>query len=165
MDSLTEFLNTQPAWHWWAFGAVLIGLEMISTTQYLLWPGIGALLVGVLRFLDPALDGRLCVFLFAVFSIAATIAWKRSPWGQMDHAVHPTLNRRSDQYVGRLVKAATNFAGGRGAVLVDDTRWSAVVIDGSAPVQGDMLVVEAAEGTVLKVKLAPGSLLSAAPAA
>jgi membrane protein implicated in regulation of membrane protease activity len=48
---------------------------------------------------------------------------------------------------------------------VDDTRWSAVVIDGSAPVQGDMLVVEAAEGTVLKVKLAPGSLLSAAPAA
>lgn len=165
MDSLTEFLNTQPAWHWWALGAVLIGLEMISTTQYLLWPGAGALLVGVLRFVDPTMDGRLCVFLFAVFSVAATIAWKRSPWGRMDHAVHPTLNRRSDQYVGRLVKAASNFSGGRGAVFVEDTRWNAQVIDGSAPVQGDMLVVEAAEGTLLKVKLAPGSLLFSAPAA
>ena len=164
MGTIADFLNAQPAWHWWAFGAVLLALEMASTTQYLLWPGIGALLVGVLCFVDPGLDGRLGIFLFAVFSVAATIAWKRSPWGRMDHAVHPTLNRRNDQFTGRLVKAAVNFSGGRGAVLVDDTRWSATVIDGSAPLAGDMLEVAAAEGTVLKVRLAPGSLLFKAPA-
>jgi membrane protein implicated in regulation of membrane protease activity len=160
MEYVNEFLYAQPAWHWWALGAVLIALEMISTTQYLLWPGIGAVLVGVLTFFMPGIDGRLAVFLFAVFSVAATYAWKHSAWGRTDNAPqHPTLNRRTEQYVGRIVKAATNFTGGRGAVLVDDTRWNAAVIDGSAPIAGDSLVVEAAEGTVLKVKLVPGSLL------
>jgi membrane protein implicated in regulation of membrane protease activity len=159
MDAIAAFINDQPAWMWWAFGAVLLALEMASTTQYLLWPGIGALLVGTLQFFIPAMDGRLCIFLFAVFSVAATIAWKRSPWGQMDHAVHPTLNRRSDQYIGRLVKAAVNFSGGSGAVLVDDTRWSAAVIDGSAPIAGDMLEVTGADGALLKVRLAAGSIL------
>ncbi|HEY1707025.1 MAG TPA: NfeD family protein [Rhizomicrobium sp.] len=159
MDAMTDFLNAQVAWHWWALGAVLLALEMASTTQYLLWPGIAALLVGVLRFVDPVLDGRLCVFLFAVLSVVATIAWKRSPWGRSDNAVHPTLNRRGDQCVGRFVKAAVDFSGGRGAVLVDDSRWNASVIDGSAPIAGDMLEVAGAEGTVLKVRLAPGSLL------
>jgi len=159
MQSLTDLLNSQPAWHWWAFGAILLALEIISTTQYLLWPGIAALIVGALRFFDPGLDGRFCVFLFAVFSVAATIARKRSPWAKNDHTPHPTLNRKTDQYVGRLVKAAGDFTGGRGAVLVDDSRWNAQVIDGSAPITGDMLVVEAAEGTLLKVKLAPGAIL------
>lgn len=159
MDTITDFLNAQVAWHWWTLGALLLAIEMISTTQYLLWPGIAALLVGVLRFFDPGLDGRLCVFLFAVLSVVVTVAWKRSPWGQVDYAVHPTLNRRGDQCVGRFVKAAVDFSAGQGAVLVDDSRWSAKVIDGSAPVAGDMLEVAAAEGTVLKVRLAPGSLL------
>ncbi len=163
MDSMTDILNSQPAWIWWALGAVLLAVEMASTTQYLLWPGIAAILVGILRFIDPGMDGRLCVFLFALLSVVATLAWKRSPWGQSDHAQHPTLNRRSDQYVGRLVKAAVNFSGGRGAVLVDDSRWAAVVVDGSAPVAGDMLEVAAADGTELQVRLAPGALMFGAP--
>jgi membrane protein implicated in regulation of membrane protease activity len=158
MESLGEFINSAPAWYWWAFGAILLGIEMLSTTQYLLWPGIAAIVVGFVHFLFPGLDGSLSVFLFAVLSIVATIAWKRSPWGR-NAPQHPTLNRRTEQYVGRLVKAAVNFSGGRGAVMVDDSRWNAVVIDGSAPVAGDMLEVAEADGTLLKVRLAPGSLL------
>src|SRR6201995_5783688 len=98
MQALNDFIANQPAWHWWALGAVLLALEIASTTQYLLWPGIGALIVGVLKFADPGLDGRLAVFLFAIFSVAATIAWKRSPWGKHDNAQHPTLNRRTHTY-------------------------------------------------------------------
>jgi membrane protein implicated in regulation of membrane protease activity len=158
MNAFADFLNSVPAWHWLALGAILVGIEMLSTTQYLLWPGIAALLVGVLRLIIPGLDGTLSLMLFAVFSIVATIVWKRSPWGRTQPQ-HPTLNRRGDQYVGRLVKAAVNFVGGRGAVLVDDSRWNAVVIDGSAPVAGDMLEVEATEGTLLKVRLAPGAIM------
>ncbi len=152
MLHITEFLNTQPAWHWWALGAVLIALEMVSTTQYLLWPGIGALLVGVLKFFDPPLDGRLAVFLFAVFSVVATVAWKRSPWSRAERSTHSTLNDRSAQYVGRRVTAALDFLDGRGAVLVDDTRWSAVVEDGSRPLKGDAVDISGCDGAVLKVR-------------
>ena len=153
MSSLTLFLNDQPAWHWWALGAILLAIEIASTTQYLLWPGLSALVVGVLKFLDPALDGRLAVFLFAVVSVVATALWKRSAWGRSDRATHAALNDRSALYVGRTVKAAENFVNGRGAVLIDDTRWNATVTDGSMPQKGDVLRVSAADGADLKVQV------------
>jgi membrane protein implicated in regulation of membrane protease activity len=162
MESLTLFLNAQPAWLWWALGALLLAIEMASTTQYLLWPGISALLVGVLKFAVPPLDGRLAVFLFAVTSVLATILWRRSSWSRSDRATHHNLNDRSAQYVGRVVKCEENFVNGRGPVRVDDTRWAASVIDGSAPAKGDMLTVEGADGAELKVRIAPGSLMLSA---
>jgi membrane protein implicated in regulation of membrane protease activity len=164
MESVTEFLNSQPAWHWWALGALLLAVEIASTTQYLLWPGIAALLIGLLKFAIPPLDGRLAVFLFAIVSVVATIIWKRSPLGRADRATHPALNERCAQYIGRVVKAEENFVNGRGAVRVDDTRWIATVVDGSAPIKGDMLQVSGADGTTLKVQLAPGSLMLGAVA-
>ncbi len=158
MDAITQFLNTQPAWHWWALGAVLLALEIASTTQYLLWPGIAALVVGLLKFLDPGLDGRLAVFLFALISVIATATWKRSAWGRADRDTHGNLNQRSAQYVGRLVRCEEDFSNGRGPVRVDDTRWIAATVDGSAPVRGDMLEVSGADGAELKVQRAPGSV-------
>ena len=154
MQAITDFLNNQPAWHWWALGAILLALEIASTTQYLLWPGISALLVGVLKFVYAALDGRLAVFIFAVLAVAATIAWKRSRIGSADRLTHTTLNDRSAQYAGRHVVALADFAGGRGAVLVDDSRWSAVVSDGTNPAKGDALTVTGADGAILHVKSA-----------
>ncbi len=164
MEAVAVFLNSQPAWHWWALGAVLLALEIASTTQYLLWPGIAALFVGLLKFLVPALDGRLAVFLFALIAVIATIVWKRSSWGRAERTTHHTLNDRSAQYVGRVVKAEENFLNGRGPVRVDDTRWSACVIDGSAPIKGDMLQISGADGAELKVQLAAGSLMLGAAA-
>ncbi|MGZ5923464.1 MAG: NfeD family protein [Rhizomicrobium sp.] len=154
MHDVTLFLNAQPAWHWWALGAILLAVEITSTTQYLLWPGLAALVVGVLKFLDPSLDGRLAVFLFAVIAVVATAAWKRSAWGRSERDTHATLNDRSAQYVGRVVEAEENFVNGRGAVRIDDTRWNATVIDGSAPVKGDMLKISAADGADFKVQMA-----------
>jgi inner membrane protein len=155
MSDLTLFLNDQPAWHWWALGAILLTVEIASTTQYLLWPGVAALIIGVLKYFDPSLDGRLAVFLFAVISVVATAAWKRSAWGRADRSTHRTLNDRSAQYVGRVVKAEENFVNGRGAVRVDDTRWNAVVMDSSTPVKGDMLKIASADGAVFKVHIVP----------
>lgn len=165
MTAIIQFLDTQPAWHWWALGAVLLALEIASTTQYLLWPGIAALITGALKFLVPSLDGRLAIFLFALISVVATVLWKRSALGRAERHTHKHLNDRSAQYVGRVVKAEDNFINGRGPVRVDDTRWSAHVIDGSAPIKGDILEVAGADGAELKVRIAPGSLMLGGAAA
>ncbi len=154
MQNLNDFLNGQPDWHWWTLGAILLAIEIASTTQYLLWPGIAALLVGVLKFADPSLDGRLAVFLFAVIAVGATIAWKRSPLGRADRTTHPTLNDRSAQYTGRHVVALDDFAGVRGAVRVDDSRWNAMTSDGSSPKKGAALEVTGSDGTTLMVRAA-----------
>ena len=152
MQALTDFLNNQPAWHWWALGALLLAAEIASATQYLLWPGIAALVVGILKFAVPSLDGRLDVFLFAVIAIAATVLWKRSSLGRADRDTHHDLNDRSAQYAGRQVQALDDFEGGRGAVRVDDSRWNARTSDGSSPRKGETLVVTGADGTILHVK-------------
>ena len=156
MQALMDSLNQMEPWHWWAFGAVLIAIEIVSTTTYLLWPGIAALLVGLLKFLMPGLSGEVCVILFAVLAVASTVVWKRSPWGHATRTTHALLNERSQTYIGRIGKAADNFLGGHGAILLDDTRWNAVATDGSTPVKGEMLQVAAVDGAVLKVRLAPG---------
>ncbi|HEX3675247.1 MAG TPA: NfeD family protein [Rhizomicrobium sp.] len=154
MQTLTTFLNGQAAWHWWALGAVLLAFEIASTTQYLLWPGIAALLVGVLKFIDPSLDGRLAVFLFAVIAVGATVLWKRSRLGRAERTTHLDLNERSAQYVGRRVTALDDFHGPRGAVRVDDSRWNATTLDGTSPKKDEALQVIGSDGTTLTVKAA-----------
>jgi membrane protein implicated in regulation of membrane protease activity len=151
---INDTLGQLAAWHWLALGAVLLALEIASTTNYLLWPGIAALLVGILKFLAPGLDGALSVFLFAVLAVASTLAWQRSPYGRKAAQAPNNLNARTQTYLGRQGAAAADFVGGRGAILLDDTRWAASVVDGSSPRGGDMLQVTGADGTVLRVRAA-----------
>jgi len=156
-SELLLFLNGLTAWHWLALGAVLLAIEVASTTFYLLWPGIAALLVGVLQLLFPALAGAASIFLFAILAVAATIVWKRSPFGRIAPTSHTNLNARMETYLGRRGVAAGDFVGGHGAILLDDTRWSAVLGEGAEPRGGDMLQVTGANGAVLIVRAVAAS--------
>ena len=145
-------LDQLAAWHWFTLGVILLVFEIASTTNYLLWPGIAALLIGALKFLVPGMDGALSLFLFAVLAVATTIAWQRSPYGKALAAAPNNLNARMETYLGRKGVAAGDFVGGEGAILLDDTRWVALVTDGSSPRNGDVLQVTGADGTVLRVR-------------
>ncbi|HEY2071231.1 MAG TPA: NfeD family protein [Rhizomicrobium sp.] len=154
MQALNAYFSVMPYWYWLVLGALLLALEIASTTQYLLWPGIAALLVGGLKFVIPGINGSLSLFLFAIIAVGATILWKRSRLGRVDPTSHPTLNERSQQYMGRRVVALDDFQGTRGAVRVDDSRWNALAEDGSSPRKGDALQVIGCDGTLLHVKAA-----------
>lgn len=152
MESILSFLGEIQPWYWWALAAFLIGIEILSPTFYFLWPGIAAAIVGLIAFIFPSLGGDMQILLFAVLAVVCTVFWKEyAPTSWSTTEPHPTLNRRAEQNIGRHVKAAVNFSGGRGAVYLDDTRWSAVSADGSDPAEGDALVVVGADGAVLKV--------------
>ena len=152
MTDLLDLWSHQPLWFWWALGAILIALEILSTTTYLLWPGIAAFLVGLLVMVVPSLDGRVAIFLFAVLAVASTLVWKRwGPGATLAADEGGTLNRRAAHYIGRAGVAAEDFAGTRGAIRIDDTRWTAVTVDGSEPRMGEPLTVTGADGTALQV--------------
>lgn len=157
MEFLAEvqfFASQLVAWHWLALGVVLLALEIATPTNYLLWPGIAALLIGALKFIVPGLDGVLSIFLFAVLAVASTIVWQRSGFGMATAAAPNNLNARMDTYLGRKGTASGDFVAGRGAILLDDTRWTATVVDDSEPKNGEMLQVTGADGTVLRVRAA-----------
>ena len=61
-------------WHWIALALVLIGIEMLTPTFFLMWFGLGALLVGAVVALTP-LGFAAQVLLFAVASALMTGVW------------------------------------------------------------------------------------------
>ena len=89
-------------WLWWALGLALVIIEMAAPGVFFLWLGIAAGVVGFLVLAWPDLSWQTQVFAFAVLSIASVGAgrWliKRYPI----HTDEPRLNRRGEQYVGRV---------------------------------------------------------------
>ncbi len=150
MENLNALLFDVGPYHWLALAALLIAIEMIMPTQYLIWPGIAAGVIGILTF---AIDLPVVVEigLFAALS-AALVAASHYYLPKPSPSTSTTLNQRTDQMVGRLAIVAVDFQNGQGAVTVGDTRWSAQAVDnGDYPV-GTQVEIVAAESTLLRVK-------------
>lgn len=149
MESVAVWLLDIGPYHWLALAAILIGLEMVMPTQYLIWPGIAAIVTGLLAFFVVT-DWVSQLAIFAVLSVVLVVASHYMPRA----AVGPiaALNQRADQLVGRTATVAEDFHNGQGAVTVGDTRWSAQSVDGSDLVAGTRVEIVAAESTLLKVK-------------
>ena len=64
-------------WHWVVLGLLLIGVEMLIPTFYLVWFGLGALLVGLGTAIFP-LGFAAQIGLWTVASVAMGVAtWRR----------------------------------------------------------------------------------------
>ena len=136
-------------YHWLALGAVLIGIEMVMPTQYLIWPGIAAAVTGLLAsVVDVGWAIQFAVF--AVLSVGLVTASHYLP--KQPDGDRSGLNQRTDQLVGRFATVAEDFRHGEGAVTVGDTRWSARAVDGVDLTTGTRVEIVATESTLLKVK-------------
>jgi len=63
-------------WHWIVLGLLLIGVEMLTPTFFLLWFGLGAIATGLLVSILP-LGMAAQMGLWAVTSLAMTAAWMK----------------------------------------------------------------------------------------
>ncbi len=63
-------------WHWIAAGMVLVISELFVPMFFILWFGIGAIMVGVVMRIMP-LSTAMQFFLWAIFSIVMVVAWFR----------------------------------------------------------------------------------------
>ncbi len=138
-------------WHWLVLGMVLVGLEMLVPTFFLMWFGMGALLVGGAMLLaDPGFAGQL--LLWAVSSMAMMGVWlkwfknpNRTRSGQAKEGVIGVT--------GLLTKPVTDLGNGeimfQRPVLGSD-RWPAVA---DAPIAaGEKAKVVDVLGQTLKVE-------------
>ncbi len=153
METFGDLLLSVGPFHWLALAAVLIGLEMVMPTQYLIWPGIAAAVTGLLAAV-VATGWMAQVSVFAVLSIALVAASHYWPKAAVEPGVTSSLNQRTDQMIGRTATVAEDFHQGQGAVTVGDTRWSAQSADGSDFAAGTRVEIVSADSTLLKVKRA-----------
>jgi membrane protein implicated in regulation of membrane protease activity len=63
-------------WHWLALGMVLIGIEMLTPTFFLMWFGLGALIMGAVVAVLP-LGFAAQVLGWAVTSLVMTGVWMK----------------------------------------------------------------------------------------
>ena len=151
MDMIGVWLLDIGPYHWLALAAILIGLEMVMPTQYLIWPGIAAIVTGLIAFVaDVGWPAQLAIF--GVLSVALVVVSHYMPKSALGGERPAALNQRTDQLVGRTAVVADDFYNGHGAVTVGDTRWEAQSVDGSDLSAGTRVQIVAAESTLLKVK-------------
>jgi membrane protein implicated in regulation of membrane protease activity len=148
MDTLWTGLTY---WHWWALGLALVVVEMAAPGVFFLWLGIAAALVGFMLLVVPGLSWQAQVFSFALLSVASVAVgrWilKRHPL-QSDE---PRLNRRGEQYTGRVFTLDQPIVNGQGKIRVDDSTWK---VEGADCASGARVRVVGVDGVVLKVERA-----------
>jgi membrane protein implicated in regulation of membrane protease activity len=150
-EYLAWFLNVTH-WHWFALAVALAGFEMLSMSFFLIFPALSAVLVGLIVYVEPSLDWRVQVLIFAVLSVATTMIGRA--WIRKLRAADgpPTVNVRGQTYLGRRVRTTDALENGRGRLRMDDTWWTARSVDG-APIDADILVeVADVDGTTLLVR-------------
>lgn len=116
-------------WHWWIFAVVLIIVEILAPTFFALWMAIAAFLTGLLLFLFPEMQWEYQVMIFAVMSVISIVMWRRYYTNNPIATDQPMLNRRGEQYIGRVITLKMPIEDGQGKVQVDDSTWKIEGVD------------------------------------
>lgn len=137
-------------WGWVILGLILIGLELLAPGIFLLWLGIGAVLVGlVLKYLpDLSLAWQLVTFVACMgVSVGLGVLVQRETSMGPDAS---RINRELEDMVGRRYVATVDFAAGRGRIAVGDSSYA--VSSDYAIKTGHLVTVVAVGGNVPRVE-------------
>ena len=150
MDLLTGLYTNHPFWSWLALAAILLAIEVVTGSGYLLWPSASAGVTALLTGLGLNLPEALAVF--AGLTIVSTLVARR----YLPHPFQPRgpdINDPAHRIVGHEGRAASAFTGGRGRVFVDGKEWAAE-LEGAQElaVGADVKVTGLLTGARLKVK-------------
>ena len=143
----------QAVWAWAILGLVLLSVEMLSGTFYILWFGIAALCVAVMLFLFPGITLAAQLFSFAALSVSSLAIWRRSyapkqPALRVGQAQDDTIGK-----VGRLTAAVSPEQNGTIAFTVPvmgSREWAA--ISDQTIASGEQAEVVAVVGNYLRVQ-------------
>ncbi len=155
MDEFVAWLWEIEFWHWWALAVFLIAIEVFAPSTLLVWPAVSAAIVGGVLLIDPQLDWRYQVLIFAVLALVTTVVWFRY-WLRRHptETDHPTLNVRGKSYVGRRAHLDEATQDGRGRLRIDDSRWSFATEDGGDIDAGTAVEIVGHDGNLLTVRAA-----------
>ena len=137
-------------WHWWIIAIILVIIEMLVPTFFALWMAIAAFMAGMALFLMPDMQWEYQVFLFAILSIFSIVAWRYYYKNNPITTDEPLLNRRGEQYVGRVITLKTPIVDGHGKVQVDDSTWK---IEGEDCPVGTKIKIVSVNNVIFQVEV------------
>ena len=138
-------------WHWLVFGLILALAEMATAGGfYLLFFGIGAVVVGALSFFDGAGSISMQILLFSVLSVASLLIFRSRLLKVMQREPQaPPI----DTLVGEVGAAVDSLDPGTvGRVELRGTVWSARNVGAAMLAAGSRCRVIRVEGLLLHVE-------------
>jgi len=149
-NTLLGMLEAMNGTRWIILGIVLLVLEVVSGTTYILWPAAAALIVGLITYVLP-LAWEMQFLLFFVLSAVLLVVGHVYIRPKMKGGEPSDLNDRARTLTGMQVKAIADFEMGAGRVQVGDSQWRAA--NESEEIKaGDVLRVMSVKGTTLNVE-------------
>ncbi len=136
-------------WHWWIAGVLLAIAEVFAPGTILIWMGVAAGLVGTILLAVPNISWQAQFLVFGVLSVSSIVVWRFYLKRHPTDTDQPNLNRRGEQYVGRIFTVEDGITDGTGVIRVDDSRWK---IKGDDLPPGTKVRVTGVDGTVLMVE-------------
>ncbi len=144
-----EWLDQVEFWYWLIAALVMIIFEMVVPAAYFLWMGISAFVVGLLLYAIPGMPLLIQVVIFGILSVVTLLLYKRHQRLNPTEKDEPSLNRRGEQYIGRIFTLEAPIVNGVGKVKVDDSIWKVRGMDMPA---GLKVRVASVDGTVFNVE-------------
>ncbi len=136
-------------WHWWLIPVVRFIIEVIVPGTFFLWMGVSALAVGLISFVLPEMVTSTELIIFAILSVVSVIAWRKYQQNNPSKTEQPTLNRRGEQYIGRVITLTKPIKDGFGKEKVGSTLWT---LQGSDAEIGTKVKITGIDSAVLLVE-------------
>jgi membrane protein implicated in regulation of membrane protease activity len=110
-------------WNWWVLALLLLIVELLAPGFFFLWMAASGFVTGCLLLLIPALSTELQVSIFSILSVVFIALWKLYGKKHLIVTDHPLLNKRGQQYIGRVFSLYQPVENGEGKIKVDDSIW------------------------------------------
>jgi membrane protein implicated in regulation of membrane protease activity len=144
-----SFLFGLSYWGWLIIGLVLLGLELVASFSFFLWLGASALVTALVLFVLPDTGWEVQFLIFSVLSVVSIILSRRFLVNRQTESEVPNLNRRAQQYIGRVFTLSEAIEQGEGKIKVDDTHWK---VSGPKLDRGAEVRVTGTNGSVFTVE-------------
>lgn len=136
-------------WYWWVLALMLLVIEILAPGFFFLWMAVSGFITGCMVLLIPAASLNMQVMVFSVLSVASITAWKFYGKKHPIATDHPLLNKRGEQYIGRVFSLYKPIENGEGKIKVDDSIWK---VHGEDCDINTRVKVTAIRGTVFDVE-------------
>ncbi|HPI62501.1 MAG TPA: NfeD family protein [Alphaproteobacteria bacterium] len=147
---MIEFFKHLEFWHWWIFAFVLAIMEIIVPGAFFIWFGLSSLVTGLVLLAIPSLGWEWQLVFWVVLGLAIVIGWRlwvRAHPNQSED--NNSLNRRGQQYMGRVLELDEPIINGQGKAKLGDTVWR---VSGPELGRGHKVKVVGTNGTILVVE-------------
>jgi membrane protein implicated in regulation of membrane protease activity len=144
-----ELFDQLHPWHWFVVAVILIVLEVLTVSGFLLGMAIAALVVAAMLFLIPALVWGWQLLWFGLLAMVLTLGYRKFFRSVNDATDNPLLNDRAAQLVGKTFVLGIDLDRS-GADMLGDTRWS-LSCNGRIA-KGTRVKVVGVDGMVLNVQ-------------